>query len=107
MPKFLADSYKSIPPSSGFEILADHIVHLMDEIHSLKTEVSSLVESRKSINENDVIDIKEDLHDIKTKLLITRNVIGSPTITRKHSDKHVILEEENVPNVLKTVQFDS
>ena len=35
MPKFLADSYKSIPPSSEFQILADHIVHLMDVIHSL------------------------------------------------------------------------
>ena len=34
-------------------------------------------------------------------MLIKKNVIGSPTITRKHSDKHVILEEENVPNVSK------
>ena len=36
MPSFEADSYKSMPPSAGFEFLAEHVVFLVSEVNDLK-----------------------------------------------------------------------
>ena len=48
LPKFVADSYNALPPSSGFEIIASHIISLMDEISSVKTDVAALKDARLS-----------------------------------------------------------
>ena len=67
LPDFVADSYKSMPPSSGFEVLAEHVVCLIDEINSLREEVISL----KDLNSvtSGVVDMKEEIHDIKCMLM--------------------------------------
>ena len=56
LPTFVADCYKSMPPSSGYEVLADHMVTFLSEIAQLREEVRQLKISR---NDNEsTIDIK-------------------------------------------------
>jgi len=71
IPKFLADSHSSMPPASGFEVLADHIVSLLTELHTLKGEVPTLTLTVDKIKDCNITDVKEDLHDIKN---LVRNV---------------------------------
>ena len=53
----MCDEYSSIPPSSGFEVLADHLVHLMEEVSDLKKEVAALKESTEKEKYSNIIDI--------------------------------------------------
>ena len=68
IPNFVADDYRSIPPASGFEVISEHIVALMIEVNKLKDEVNSL-KNTPGNNVESVIDIKEDLHDIKNMMV--------------------------------------
>lgn len=70
LPKYVADSYDSLPPTSGFEVIAQSVVSLIDEISTLKREINFLTESRKneiSFNKDNV-HIKEDLVIIKGEI---------------------------------------
>ena len=70
IPTIVCDGYNKMPPASGFEILAEHIVGLMEEMHSLKEEISKLNAARSSE------EIKEELSDIKkccNEILKTQN----------------------------------
>ena len=42
LPKFVCDSFSKMPPVSGFEVLAEHLVSLISEVAALKDEVSTL-----------------------------------------------------------------
>ena len=68
LPAFVADSFASMPPASGFEVLSEHLISLLAEISNLKQQVTSLTESVDGIKDCNVTDIKEDLYDIKTVL---------------------------------------
>ena len=46
IPSFVCDSYNGLPASSGFELIANHVVNLMGEISSLRKEVEAFRESR-------------------------------------------------------------
>ena len=65
LPDFVGDSYKSMPPSSGFEVLAEHVC-LIAEINCLREGVKSL----KDLNfvTSGVVDMKEEIH-IKCMLM--------------------------------------
>ena len=65
LPKFVADCFKGMPPSSGFEILAEHMVALLTEVATLKTEIAELRSTLSDVKINDVVDVKEELYDIK------------------------------------------
>ena len=67
MLSFVADSYKSMPPSAGFVVLAEHVVHLVSEVSDIKEEVRSLKELNSRMGE--ILDIKEDIHDVKCMLV--------------------------------------
>lgn len=68
LPIFVSDNFRSMPPASGFEVIADHIITLMDEMGKLKEEIGSL--KNPSNGEcNSMLDIKEDIHDIKNILI--------------------------------------
>ena len=69
IPKFLADTYKSIPPSSDFEVLAEYMISLMSEVASLKDEIVGLKSTLKDVKVSDMVDAKEELCDIKNILL--------------------------------------
>ena len=50
LPAFLSDGFNKMPPTSGFEILAQHIVGLVTEIASLKDKISELEQKDSSSN---------------------------------------------------------
>ena len=70
LPKYVTDSYNSLPPTSGFEVVAHSMVALIDEISSLKREVEFLKEKRlaDTVYHHDATIMKEDLLTIKGEL---------------------------------------
>ena len=67
--QFQADSFCSMPPASGFEvIIAERITNLTTEISTLKTEIRNLKTSDDRVDYS-VTDMKEDMYDIKNILL--------------------------------------
>ena len=77
LPTFVADAYNGLPPSSGFELVADHIVNLNKEIVSLRKEIEALREIRMNENylpqnnilQEDVMSIKGELRKLNHKLM--------------------------------------
>ena len=59
-----------MPPSSGFEVLAQYIANLIDEMGSLKKEVTDLKSQNCS---QDIREMKEELRDIKISLQTPTN----------------------------------
>jgi hypothetical protein len=72
LPSFVANSYASMPPQSGFIGIARVIGSLRDEIASLRTELSQVRENRdKDIKSlEDISDVKQDISDIKIILSV-------------------------------------
>ena len=70
LPKFVVDSYDGLPPSSGFDLIAQSLTALNDEILNLKKEIEFLKDSRieQGITVDDMSMIKEDLITIKGEL---------------------------------------
>ena len=70
IPKFVADTYNGMPPSSGFDIVAQAIQSLIQETADLKKEIESLKDGRniqEVINHDNRI-MQEDLLIIKGEL---------------------------------------
>ena len=67
LPKFVADSYNGLPPTSGFEVVANYILKLNEELSNLREEVTELKQIRREedIYNKDVFLVKEDLIEIK------------------------------------------
>ena len=58
-----------MPPSSGYEILADQLVNLISEIECLRREVHELKESTGKISVGNLVEVNEDIRDIKQMIL--------------------------------------
>ena len=104
VPIFVTGSYDSMPPTSGFEVIADHIVHLMEEMSSLKSQINLLTLANSDDKEKDVVDIKEDLHDIKNILLKKEDSMG---VNGKNKSFSAAVKDKNSssqhhPNILKS-----
>ena len=73
LPTFVSNSYNSMPPVSGYEIIGGTLSVLIDEIYSLKEELKMMKQdvelSRKCSDtisiKNDLIQIKQSLKDLK------------------------------------------
>ena len=79
IPKFVSDGYNKMPPSSGFEVIAEHVISLLTEVTALKTEVCVL----KNLNfSSGVSEMKEDLRDIK--MLVSK--ISAESTTKNHKN---------------------
>ena len=70
LPKFVVDSYDGLPPSSGFELIAQSLTALNDEIVSLRKEIEHLKDSRiqENVIVHDMSMMKEDVIIIKGEL---------------------------------------
>ena len=93
LPDFVADSYKSMPPSSGFEVLAEHVVCLIDEINSLREEVKSLKDL------NSVL-----FHDIKCMLMqdMSRGLVtGDGKADRSKNGKLEMVADKKRENAIR------
>ena len=66
-PKFVADSYDAMPPTSGFDLIANTFASLIDELNNLKEEISILKDSRikNDIMSDDISCMKFDIHETK------------------------------------------
>ena len=66
-PKFLAEKYSSLPPSSGFLPMATMLCSLRDELVAVKEEIKVLRENncRDLKTFDDVQSVKQDISDIK------------------------------------------
>ena len=62
LPAFLSDGFNKMPPTSGFEILAQHIVGLVTEIGSLKEEISQLKQKDSS---SDISAVRAEIRGLK------------------------------------------
>ena len=60
LPKFVAGSYNSLPPSSGFDLISETLNNLTDEIVRLNQELGYLKDIR-----NNEVNYKEELKSIK------------------------------------------
>lgn len=88
LPKFLADRFDCMPPASGYEVIADHILQLMTEISNLSSEVSVLKATMSSPTSENLNDMKEDIYDIKNILLqqSTESRVQVPVVNTKKVD---------------------
>ena len=70
LPKFVVDSYDGLPPTSGFELIAQSLTSLNEEIVSSKKEIEHLKERRieQDLASQDMTRIKEDLITIRGEL---------------------------------------
>ena len=84
MPKFVADSYDTLPPTSGFEVIADYILKLFDEMTTLKSEIGQLKDSRMQDGniQNDITIMKEDILIMKGEMRKLNHKIMGDDIRR-------------------------
>ena len=70
LPKFVVDSYDGLPPTSGFDLIAQSLTALNEEISALRKEIEYLKENRieETITIHDMGMIKEDLITIRGEL---------------------------------------
>ena len=81
-PKFVCDGYDGMPPSSGFEIIAEHMADLITEISKLRNEVDVLKQNTSSEGFNCISEMKDELKGIRDILKSTTTRSEPFTITR-------------------------
>lgn len=78
LPRFTADSFDTMPPTAGYELIGTTIVTLINEISSLRDELKSIKDVNKRNDiilddfnhmKSDVLDIKQNLRDIKLRFM--------------------------------------
>ena len=78
LPTFVADGYDSMPPTSGFEVVAHSMQTLIEEISKLKKEIECLRENRLTddmchqnnmVMQEDLLIIKGELRKLNLKLV--------------------------------------
>ena len=84
LPSFVCDSYNGMPPTSGFEIIAQPLVSLINDIADLRKEVELLRESRQTeiLQNQDSAVIQEDIIIIKGELRKLNHRIMSDDLKR-------------------------
>lgn len=70
IPRFVAGSFNSLPPGSGYDVIASIVVDLIDEIKQLKSEISILKECNNiHANEsNNIALILDEINEIKRNI---------------------------------------
>ena len=100
LPMFVVSTHDALPPSSGFEVVASHIVELIEEISNLRKEVQQLRESRRSedIFYQDVGFIKEDVLTLKGEMRKLNHKLLGDELRR---ESLIIEKIENSPQMSK------
>ena len=86
LPKFVADSFDGLPPTSGFEVISSNLIDLIDELTNLRKEVALLKQFRneENVQNGDIMMIKEDLLAIKGEIRKINHNLMNDNI-RRHS----------------------
>ena len=88
IPKFLCDSYKGMPPLSGYEMIAPMLTTLIIEITDLKEEIK-LLKSKSNIDlklTSDTVQIKSNVQDIKNDINSLKMKINDGGFRKSRSD---------------------
>lgn len=106
LPTFVADSYDSLPPSTGFEIIASTLNSLMEEVITLRDEIKELktLRSIESMSFDDLCLMKGDLLEIKGMLRMfkTNNEIDSlrrKSLELSDNVKNIDFNYTNMPDI--------
>ena len=77
LPTFVSDSFDAMPPTSGYEAIADVMNSLIDELTSLRNEIEViknadrrdqlLLDSNSAIRD-DILELKDNVRNIKSKI---------------------------------------
>lgn len=88
LPKFVAESYNSLPPVSGFDSIGEYLIRLIDEVSRLNQEVSYLKEARNNeLNlKNELISLKETIYN-QNKTLNELKLCFKGTYTNLHKNE--------------------
>ena len=79
LPKFIVDSFDGLPPTSGFEVISNNLIELIEEIGNLRQEVSLMktIREEENVFRQDIVIIKEDLLAIRGDIRkINHNMIS-------------------------------
>ena len=68
IPKFLCDSHGKMPPTSGFEVIAEHLLELVMQMSTLKDELKAIKAKPENNGELKLREIHEDLRDLKLSM---------------------------------------
>ena len=108
LPTFVADTYSGMLPVSGYEPFAEHLIHLMEELSGMKEEIKLLRDSRIGDNpQQDMLDVKEDLHDIKNMLLKFSNNKAPRTSEEQRIFYSDVLNNKSQGNSFSKSKFPS
>ena len=95
LPKFVAEKFDSLPPTSGFDCLANKIIILTNEIESLQKKINSFKTAKETYSEGmeDCLDIKQDIADIKTMIARAQNNVDSLAINCNSMKDHILPDD--------------
>ena len=97
IPKFLSDSFDSMPPASGYEILADHIISLLSDMGNLRQEINKFTASHSCPNAEHFSDMKEDIYDVK-------NILLQKSTLNDNQDLSDGMEKSSFASIVKNVK---
>ena len=89
--RFLALDFSSMPPTSWYELISEHLIAFLSEFEFLRTRVQSLTDAVDKIQDHNITDIKEYLHDNKNMIL-----------KNKWSAEHMQKKESSYANALNS-----
>ena len=117
LPRFVADYFDGLPPTSGFEVIANYITQLNDELLNLRKEVGHLKECRSNneICNPDVAFIKEDLMEIRGEIRKLNHKLLNDNIRRdslileciENSSKNAIVDENKENSIDVATSFSA
>ena len=75
MPKFVAGSFDSLPPGSGYEVIAPFIIDLIDQVKSLKGEIEIIknLKTLKNIETSLLDELRNDVSEIKCSIKLMKS----------------------------------
>lgn len=109
LPKFVAETYNSLPPASGFEVIGGELINLIDEVSKLREEINYLKTQRvteKNI-ESDMVSIKENIFEIKNEIRKLSKVRFNNTINSESTLTDEILDLNVIPSAPPASQLDT
>ena len=75
LPKFVAGSFDSLPPGSGYEVIAPFIIDLIDQVKSLKGEIEIIknLKTLKNIETSLLDELRNDVSEIKCSIKLMKS----------------------------------
>ena len=98
LPKFVADSFDTMPPCSGYEMISATMLSLIDQVNLLKDEIKNLkdISAADNIIMNDMAIVKEDLLEIRGSIRDVKMKMYGNEIRRLSLNNGVDITDDNI-----------